>query len=232
MNRRDRKRARTMEEIKDIGRRQLAADGVGGVSLRAIAREMGMTAPALYRYFASHDDVVKSMVGDYFGEVCAALTAARDGAPDDARARLVEISRALRRWAVGHPTEFGLMFSHVDADQAPRPVDAGERSVGRIVLAAFVELWREQPFDPRGDAALDPRLIIQLETWRDQIAGELPAGALLVVLGSWLHLYSLISMEVFGQMRFVLTDPEPFFESQLAEIVDRVAVTARERAGP
>jgi hypothetical protein len=172
------------------------------------------------------------MVGDYFGEVCAVLTEARDKVPDDAKTRLIAMSRALRRWAIDHPTEFGLMFSHADTGRDPSVPDAGRQSFGRLVLAAFAEVWREQPFDAPGEASLDPRLITQLEACRDQIAGGLPLGAVLVVLGSWLRLYSLVSMEVLGQMRFVLADPEPFFESQLAEIVDRVGVAARERAGP
>ena len=111
VNRRERVRAATVQEIKDVARRQLVGDGPSAVSLRAIAREMGMTAPALYRYFPSFDHLVQSLVTDLSTELCAAVEHARDlASPDDAGARLLAVCRAFRAWSVGHPAEFGLIF--------------------------------------------------------------------------------------------------------------------------
>jgi AcrR family transcriptional regulator len=111
VNRRERVRAATVQEIKDVARRQLVGDGPSAVSLRAIAREMGMTAPALYRYFPSFDHLVQSLVTDLSTELCGAVEHARDlASPDDAGARLLAVCRAFRAWSVGHPAEFGLIF--------------------------------------------------------------------------------------------------------------------------
>jgi AcrR family transcriptional regulator len=86
LSRRDRVRAATVTEIKDTARRILVAEGPDGLSLRAIAREMGMTAPALYRYFPSREQLVEALIADLYDELTATLTAAggiTDGAPGD-----------------------------------------------------------------------------------------------------------------------------------------------------
>ena len=73
LSRRDRVRAATVTEIKDTARRILVAEGPDGLSLRAIAREMGMTAPALYRYFPSREDLIGALIADLYDELTAAI---------------------------------------------------------------------------------------------------------------------------------------------------------------
>lgn len=227
VNRRERVRAATVQEIKDVARRQLVADGPGAVSLRAIAREMGMTAPALYRYFPSFDHLVQSMVSDLFDELCSVVADARDLASEDAGSRLVAACRAFRDWAVGHPGEFGLLFGR------PLPGHGGDPSTGlasggvrfgRTVLSSFAEVWQERPFPAPDDTALNAGLVDQLAACRDQLASGVPLGVLDVVLGCWMRLYGMVTLEVFDHMRFALSDPQPFFESQLAEVMARVGV--------
>src|SRR3712207_3591013 len=99
-SRRDRARADTLREIKLTARRVLVDQGVDGLALRAVAREMGMTAPGLYRYFDSREDLVENVVADLYDELTGVLESARD----DARAatppiQLLACSRAFRRWA-------------------------------------------------------------------------------------------------------------------------------------
>src|SRR5512133_3245011 len=111
LSRRDRVRAATVTEIKDTARRILVSDGVDGLSLRAIAREMGMTAPALYRYFPSREDLVVALIADLYDQLTATLEAARDAVvPADPRRQLAQTSRAFRTWALANPREFGLLF--------------------------------------------------------------------------------------------------------------------------
>src|SRR3954466_11573929 len=80
VSRRDRVRADTVREIKETARRVLVEQGGSGFALRAIAREMGMTAPALYRYFDSRENLVEHVVADLYDELCAHLESARDAA--------------------------------------------------------------------------------------------------------------------------------------------------------
>src|SRR5947209_16595307 len=90
MSRRDRVRAETVREIKQTARRVLVEQGPDGLALRAVAREMGMTAPGLYRYFASREDLVEHVVADLYDELADALEAARDAVvPATAGAQLL-----------------------------------------------------------------------------------------------------------------------------------------------
>ena len=112
VSRRDRVRAATTGEIKETARRILVAEGPEAVSLRAIAREMGMTAPALYRYFDSHEELVGAVCLDLLAEITATLEAARDTVGlDDPHGRLLATCRAFRRWSLAHPREFQLVFA-------------------------------------------------------------------------------------------------------------------------
>jgi len=99
LSRRDRVRAATVTEIKDTARRILVAEGPDGLSLRAIAREMGMTAPALYRYFPSREDLIGALIADLYDELTAAISTAA-GAAGDAAGR---IAGAATRGAAGNP---------------------------------------------------------------------------------------------------------------------------------
>jgi len=99
LSRRDRVRAATVTEIKDTARRILVAEGPDGLSLRAIAREMGMTAPALYRYFPSREDLIGALIADLYDELTAAISTAA-GAAGDAAGR---IAGAATRGAAGDP---------------------------------------------------------------------------------------------------------------------------------
>ena len=118
-SRRERARDATTSEIKATARRLLVQDGPDALTLRAIAREMGMTAPGLYRYFASHDDLVAAVCDDLLDELTAVLAAARDTVVvTDPVGRLGATCRAFRRWALEHPREFELSFATGVAQQA------------------------------------------------------------------------------------------------------------------
>lgn len=227
VNRRERVRAATVQEIKDVARRQLVTDGQTAVSLRAIAREMGMTAPALYRYFPSFDHLVRSLVGDLFGEVCTAMEDARDLLPaDDAGGRLLAVCRTFRAWAVGHRAEFGLLFGAPGSGGGDllAPAQAGSARFGAVFFELFAEVWRHNGFDVPAADELEPRLVPQLTAYRQALGSTLPLGVLHTILSCWARLYGLVSLEVFNHLRFALTDAEPFFEEQLRELAAALGV--------
>ena len=78
LTRRERVRAQTVDEIKTVARQHLVAHGPSGVQLRAVARDLGMTAPALYRYFDSHEALLAALVGDLYGELADVIEAAAE----------------------------------------------------------------------------------------------------------------------------------------------------------
>jgi AcrR family transcriptional regulator len=230
-SRRDRVRAATTSEIKLTARRILVAEGPEAVSLRAIAREMGMTAPALYRYFGSHEDLIKHVVADIFEEIAddihAAITATDQSSGGDMAAKLVAACSEFRRWSLGHKEEFGLLFG------TPLPgleavhdevIDACAAKFSGTFFALFLELWRKHPFPVPADDEIDPGLRAQLARYRDNLGIDLPLGAGLIFLRCWVRLYGMVALEVFGHLHFALDDPSPMFEFTLAELADLVGL--------
>jgi AcrR family transcriptional regulator len=223
-SRRERLRTATLGEIKDVTRRLLVNDGLAGVSLRAIAREMGMTAPALYRYYPSLEALVSALCADLYYEASAAMERARDACPpDEPGARLYTVCREFRRWSVAHPAEFGLMFGSplpgmtVEGDHDPEnKQDAAGGYFAGVFLGLFIEIWRRAPFEVPPAEEMAPALRRQLGAYAAAVGAELPTGAAQLFLSCWIRLYGMVAMEVFGHLHFALVDVEPMFEAELA----------------
>jgi AcrR family transcriptional regulator len=195
--------------------------------LRAIAREMGMTAPALYRYFGSHEELIKHVIADIFIELTSDLHTAIDEAgaisPGDTTAKVIAAAREFRRWSLNHQREFGLLFGTplpgVNIEQDEITAECGGK-FGNTFFALVLELWHRHPFPVPADEEIDPGLLDQLERYREglgDLAAGLPRGLLLIFLRCWVRLYGIVSLEVFGHLGFALDDAEPLFELMLAE---------------
>jgi AcrR family transcriptional regulator len=238
VSRRERARVDTVREIKDTARRVLVASGPEGLALRAIAREMGMTAPGLYRYFASREDLVEHVVADLYDELVGVLVAERDAArPATTAARLMATSRAFRGWATTHPREFGLLFGSPLAgiappEHAPRragagpegPAQAAAQRFGAVFAELVATLYLEQPFPVPAEEDVEPALRDQLLLWVELFPVPLPLGVLQVFLSCWIRLYGLVCMEVFGHLKFALDDAEPMFEAELRGLAELLGV--------
>jgi AcrR family transcriptional regulator len=227
LSRRDRVRAATLTEIKATARRLLVEEGTEGLSLRAIAREMGMTAPALYRYFSSREDLLADLIADLYDELSDAMERARDEQPaEDISGRLLTVSRTFRIWALAHRREFGLLFGSpiegVSAADQPEPAEsrlhqAGTR-FGAVFGALIAQLYLTRPFPAPADDEIDPVLREELRTWCDGLPVPLPLGVAQVFMSCWIRIYGLVCMEVFGHLKFALTDAAPIFETELRDL--------------
>ncbi len=240
LSRRQRLRDATVHEIKATARRLLVEDGPHSVTLRAIAREMGMTAPGLYRYFSSHEELLGALVVDLYDELCDVLVASRSQVGhDDAGCRLICASAAFRHWATTNPQEFALLFASPVRGQKPVPIPgepigaphkAGVRFESTFT-EIFVDLWQSRPFPVPPDDVLPPDLVRQLSAHRQRTgeqlgtdASTLPLTALNQFLVSWVELYGMVAMEVFQHLHFCLDNPEPFFAASLASIAERLGI--------
>jgi AcrR family transcriptional regulator len=218
--RRARVRTATTAEIKTTARRLLVEEGPDALTLRAIARSMGMTAPALYRYFSSHEELVSGLCADLLAEITATLEQARDTiGPEDPLGRLMAACRAFRDWSLGHPREFQLVFASAgEGPPAGHEAVDGDLSFGGVFLDIFVEIWQAQPFAVPAEADLPQGLVDQLTAFSATVGDVLPLGALAAYLSGWVRLYGGVTIEVFGHLGFALQDAEPMFEAMLADM--------------
>ncbi len=222
LSRRDRLREDAVSQIKAVARGQLVAAGPGGIHLRAIARDMGMTAPGLYRYFASLDDLIAALIVECFDEVIAAMEDARDRiAPDDLPGRLLAVSRVFRDWSVDHPPEFQLIFGAAPPGYSEAPEGPAEQAgarFGRVFQAIFAEIWLRRPFPAPDPGELDPALLGQLNDLRQRLDLPLPPGALYLFLACWVRVYGSVAMEVFGHLAWAVAEGQGLYETELRQL--------------
>jgi AcrR family transcriptional regulator len=213
--RRDRLREGTLSDIKRAARELLVYGGPSAISLRAIARTLGMSAAALYRYFPSLEALVREVAGDLYDELRGAVTAAGADESDPA-AKLLAMARAFRAWGLSHPAEFALIFGNpvpgvAELEDDCLSPDHPGALLGAAFQEPFVALWNSGPGagTPAPDLGSSTAPMLAMHD-------DLPPGALAAFLAAWTRLYGLVAMEVFGHLRWAVTDVGPLFESELA----------------
>jgi AcrR family transcriptional regulator len=218
LDRRARRRAWTRDEIKASALRQLAEHGVEGLSLNAIAKELGMTGPALYRYVTSRDELLADLVVDAWEELADALErAAEKSAGASAGQRLEAIGLAYRAWGTAQPHRYRLAIQTRlgSGELAPdRVIPAAQRAMA-VILDALEAL----PKARRPKIALPAELRAELETWTRRVGGRSrPPAILLRGVLFWSRLHGLISLELDHHLASMQLDPELLYRAELAEL--------------
>lgn len=217
-DRRTRLRAWTREEIKAAALRQLEEHGLEGVSLNAIAKELGMTGPALYRYVTSRDELLADLVVDAWEDLAEALErAAEENAGASAAKRLGAIGLAYRAWATAQPHRYRLAIQ--------TPLGSGELAPDRVIPAAqramAVILDSIEGLSAARKPKLEPPagLRAELETWTQRVGGQqLPPAVLLRGVVFWSRLHGLVSLELDRHLASMQLDPELLYQAELAEL--------------
>ncbi|TDD30674.1 TetR/AcrR family transcriptional regulator [Actinomadura sp. KC06] len=222
-SRRDRLRQETLTEIREAARTLLTTRGPAAVTINAVAREVGMSGPALYHYFSGHDELVQAVTADFFAELAAEMRAARDAqraAGGTISARLLATCRSMRGWAIAHPAEFGWIFTSPVPSAVTRSPDSARNLAGRDFERVFQEeiatLWETSPFPVPDD--LPPAIREQLRAYIDRLGMKLPVEVVHVTTSCWIRLYGLLCMEVLNQLDYIYTDVEPIFEECLRDM--------------
>jgi AcrR family transcriptional regulator len=222
MTRRDRRRQDTIDEIKDTARGQLASGGRAGVSMRAIARQLDMTASAVHYYFPSRQALLDALIIDGFTSLAEALRTAREEAgPRLPGEQWLAVCRAHRAWALDHQAEYLLLYVHDGAYSArqrnPR-VDQAFQNVTGILLSTIQGTVAAGKIDAeRIEAAAPASLCRQLSVWRDQLGGnrDFPVGALAACMIVCRQLHGAITMEVLGHVPPALADRGALFDLEM-----------------
>ena len=209
---RERYRAQVRQEVKQAALGQLAESGPGGLSIAAIGKQLGVSGPALYRYFASRDDLLTELVIDAYNDLADALTAATsEVSSNDPRPRFEALTRAYRSWALAQPHRYRLLFGPplpgYDA-HAQRLVDAAQKAMDLLldIIGAAADRAAIPPPQP---------LASQLAAWaQPHHPGIHPATALSAVL-VWSRLHGIVSLEIAGNFASMGLDPDQLFEIQL-----------------
>jgi AcrR family transcriptional regulator len=213
---RARVRAEMTEEIKTIARRHLATDGAN-LSLRAVARDLGVVSSAVYRYFASRDDLLTALILDAYNALGASVEEAEAAVPREAlTARWMAVCHAVRQWALAQPHEYALIYgSPVPGYKAPQDtVAAAVRAVtvlGRILQDATTAGAIQDNADPE----LPPGATDDVRQINATLSPDVPERVTARGLSAWVTLFGHVSFELFGQLQNTITHRDAFFEHQM-----------------
>jgi AcrR family transcriptional regulator len=213
---RTRVRAEMTEEIKKAARRHLAADGAN-LSLRAVARELGMVSSAIYRYFASRDELLTALIVDAYdalGTTVAEAEAAVDRA--DLLGRWLATCRTVREWALRNPHEYALLYgSPVPGYTAPEDTIPPASRVPVLIGGILRDGFRSGELPAERGEPVPQALQPDLTALVAEIGAGVPTSLMARGMTAWLQLFGALSFEVFGQLNNVIEDRATFFEYQM-----------------
>jgi AcrR family transcriptional regulator len=214
-----------IDEIKAVARHHLAAEGAN-LSLRAVARDMGMVSSALYRYFASRDDLLTALILDAYNAIGAAVEAADAAIKDrsELRRRWLAAATAVRDWALANPSEYALIYgSPVPGYAAPQDtIPAAARSyavLGRILTDGVAS----DALVPQA-AGVPEAIHPDLARASAGIAPGVPDEVMLAGITAWIHLFGVVSFELFGQFNNVVDARVEFFDAEMNRMADLIGL--------
>ncbi len=224
---RQRVRAELTAEITAIARRHLAEKGPSELSLRAVAREMGMASSALYRYFPSRDALLTRLIIDAYNDMGDACDAAVDAVDErDHLSQFQALAHGVRGWAVAHPQEYALIYgSPVPGYAAPTDtVDPASRVIRRLILLAIT--MNEDATAPIGPVAIPEMLERQIATLLDDESVTIDRQRFVIIASVWAQLFGMISFEVFGRYDEMFDDADALFAVQLELAAATIGLTS------
>jgi AcrR family transcriptional regulator len=225
---RERARAEITAEILETARGHLAQEGAAALSLRAVARDLGMVSSAVYRYVPNRDALLTMLIIDAYNSLGAAVEKAERAVPrKDYRERFVTTCHAVRTWALAHPHEYALIYgSPVPGYAAPTATVEPAIRVTTVLITILIELYangrppKTQPVEPSVSAAI--------ADIREFSGGLLPDDALLRGMAAWSGLFGAVSFELFGHLHNVVSESsrarKAYFDHQMRQVADSLGL--------
>ncbi|WP_328327699.1 MULTISPECIES: TetR/AcrR family transcriptional regulator [unclassified Streptomyces] len=204
---RERYRAQVRAEIKQHAWEQIASAGTSALSLNAIAKQMGMSGPALYRYFAGRDELITELIREAYRSLADAVRAASGSGPD-----LAAAAHAMRAWALDDPHRYFLVYgTPVPGYHAPDDITAIASEIMAALLDACAALPSDHPPTP---------FETHLEDHREWAHGHpAPPAALHRALTVWTRLHGVLSLELAGHFTGMGIDPGQLFAAELHDLL-------------
>lgn len=225
---RQRAREELTREIREEARKQLVTQGAQRLSLRSVARELGMVSSALYRYFPSRDDLLTALIIDAYDALGAAVEAAEQGVGRDKyRERWRVLCRAVRGWAKEHSHEYALIYgSPVVGYQAPQETIAPASRGVRVLGGLLADAAAAGVLVPVDAPPLTPGLSEQVAGVAEQIAEGVPSDVLARALIAWTQLFGSVSFELSGHLVGSVDPAEEFVAHAVECMADFIGLPA------
>lgn len=206
-----------------MARRHLATEGAN-LSLRAVAREMGMVSSALYRYFSSRDELLTALIIDAYDAMGEAAEAADAAVADraDLAGRWRAVARAVRRWSLDHPAEYALLYgSPVPGYAAPTAtVEPSARPI-RVLSSILADGRATRRLARVPSVVLPAALRDEIRHVADEfVVPGFPVSTMARALLAWTELFGAISFDVFGRLNNAIDERDDWFDYQTAAMID------------
>ncbi|MFJ8332456.1 TetR/AcrR family transcriptional regulator [Streptomyces sp. NPDC094437] len=207
---RERYRVQVRAEIKKHAWQQIATAGASALSVNAIAKRMGVSGPALYRYYASRDELITELIKDAYRSLADTLRATAASGGD-----VSALAHAIRRWALADPHRYFLIYgTPVPGYEAPDDTTVISAEAMSVLLDAF----QKAPLSPpSGTAGI--RFAAHLQNHRDWARGHpAPPAVLHRGLSFWTRVHGILSLELAGHFTGMGFDPDQYFEAEVAAL--------------
>lgn len=234
--RRRRVRETADHDIRQTARALLVEHGHEAVTLRAIARKLGITAPALYRYYGSRDDLIGHLRLDVISDLGDQLAAEIAELPDDGAVQLFALCKGFRRWALTHTREFTLVFaSPTGTEGSVATFDEVTEPFGRIFLSTAGQLLSSHELTIPSEDVVPTGLRADLAAYRKNLEAvlaesgvtdppKLDLGTTYLMTQFWARLYGHVTLEVFGNYPIPVSDPDALFDAMLADLAQQIGL--------
>jgi AcrR family transcriptional regulator len=222
-SRKERLRDELVQGARRAARDLIAAKGLDGVTVAAVARRLQVTPPALYRYFDGRRGLIGALYEDLTAELIRGVEeAVRKQPADDISAKLHAATRAVLTWSVTNRHEFALLMGESYPAAAESETEIPRvltRELGGVFSELFTELWRGGGLVFCTDEQIPPALRRQLDTYRRAMRPELPLGVARLMLVCWRQIYGVVCMAVYGHLAFAFEEYDEMFEDMMVDLL-------------
>ena len=215
------------EAIKTTAWKQIAEFGAPSLSLRAIARTLEITAPAIYNYYPDRDALVTALIVNAFTSLSESQQASIQALPlEDLDARLAALGHNYREWALNYSQRYQLIFgTPVSGYHAPEEITlpAAEMALWPLIVT-LQSIFQAGRLRSGASAPMTAELSLMFAGWSQQAGGVEPE-VLYAALVIWSRVHGLVMMEIGGQMPALITDPGEVYRREIENIRIQYLVT-------